>query len=99
MVEDELEVRAAAQDALARSSNAGLERETTLDYDVRMCLADVGALRDRIVSVDPARADVFDARRDELGEMFERLGEAGERPGERCFRQPMRADLLRVVGS
>ena len=99
MVEDELEVRAAAQDALARAADAGLERETTLDYDVRMCLADIGALRHRIVSVDPARADVFDARRDELAEMFERLGEAGERPGERCFRQPMRADLLRVVGA
>jgi len=99
VVEDELEVRAAAQDALSRASDAGLERETTLDYDVRMCLADLGALRDRIVSVDPARADVFDARRDELADMFDRLGEAGERPGERCFRQPMRADLLRVVGA
>jgi SAM-dependent methyltransferase len=99
MVEDEVEVRAAAQDALGRASDAGLERESTLDYDVRICLADLGALRDRIVSVDPARADVFDTRRDELAEMFERLGEAGERPGERCFLQPMRADLLRVVGA
>jgi hypothetical protein len=99
VVEDELEVRAAAQDALARASDAGLERETTLDYDVGICLADLGALRDRIVSVDPARADVFDARRDELAAMFARLGEAGQRPGERCFSQPMRADLLRVVGA
>jgi SAM-dependent methyltransferase len=99
VVEDEVEVRAAAQDALARASDAGLERETTLDYDVRIRLADLGALRDRIVSVDPARAEVFDARRDELSEMFDRLGEAGERPGERCFLQPMRADLLRVVGA
>jgi len=98
VVDDETAVRAAAQDTLARASDAGLERETTLDYDVRICLADLGALRDRIVSVDPARAEVFDARRHELAEGFKRLGEAGERPGERCFRQPMRADLLRVVG-
>jgi hypothetical protein len=98
VVEDETVVRAAAQDALARASEAGLVREITLDYDVRMCLADLGALRDRLVSVDPARAEVFDARRDELADEFERLGEAGERPGERCFRQPMRADLLRVFG-
>jgi SAM-dependent methyltransferase len=98
VVEDETVVRAAAQDALARASEAGLVRETTLDYDVRMCLADLGALRDRLVSVDPARAEVFDARRDELADGFERLGEAGERPGERCFRLPMRADLLRVFG-
>jgi SAM-dependent methyltransferase len=98
VVEDETVVRAAAQDALARASEAGLVRETTLDYDVRMCLADLGALRGRLVSVDPARAEVFDARRDELADGFERLGEAGERPGERCFRLPMRADLLRVFG-
>lgn len=98
LVEDEVAVRAAAQQALARASAAGLERETRLEYDARTCLAGLDALRDRVVSVDPARADVFDARRAELAEAFERLGEAGERPGERCFRQPMRADLLRVLG-
>ena len=98
LVEDEVAVRAAAQEALARSSAAGLERETTLEYDARMCLADLKALRHRVVSVDPARADVFDARRAELAEAFARLGEPGERPGERCFRQPMRADLLRGLG-
>jgi SAM-dependent methyltransferase len=99
LVEDELAVRAAAQESLGRASAAGLERETTLEYDARFCLADVAALRDRVVSVDPARADVFDARRSELADAFARLGEPGERPGERCFRQPMRADLLRVLGS
>jgi SAM-dependent methyltransferase len=98
LVEDEREVRAAAQRALGSAADAGLERETTFEYDLRLCLAGMEALRDRIVSVDPARADVFDARRGELAEAFERLGEAGERPGERCFRQPMRADLLRVLG-
>jgi hypothetical protein len=98
LVEDELAVRAAAQESLAHASAAGLERETTLEYDVRICLADVAALRDRVVSVDPARADVFDARDSELADAFKRLGEPGERPGERCFRQPMRADLLRVFG-
>ena len=98
LVEDEREVRAAAQRALRSAADAGLERETTLEYDLRLCLAGMEALRERIVSVDPARAVVFDARRAELAEAFERLGEAGERSGERCFRQPMRADLLRVLG-
>jgi SAM-dependent methyltransferase len=98
LVEDELAVRAAAQESLAHASTAGLERETTLEYDVRICLADVAALRDRVVSVDPARADVFDARHSELTDAFKRRGEPGDRPGERCFRQPMRADLLRVFG-
>lgn len=95
LVEDEVEVRAAAQRALERARDAGLERASTLDYDVRLCLAGLDALRARIVSVDPARAPRFDAREAELAQAFARLGEPGERPGERCFLQPMRADVLR----
>jgi hypothetical protein len=90
-------VRAAAQGALDRAHEAGLERAITLEYDVRLCLAGVDALRARIVSVDPARASRFDAREAELAQAFAQLGEAGERPGERCFLQPMRADVLRPV--
>ena len=98
LVEDEVEVRAAAQAALGRASDVGLDRDTTLDYDVRLCLADLAALRERIVSVDPARAEVFDSREAELADAFSRLGAPGARPGERCFVQPMRADVLRPVG-
>ena len=39
LVEDEREVRAAAQHALARASLAGLERAVAREYDVRICLA------------------------------------------------------------
>jgi ubiquinone/menaquinone biosynthesis C-methylase UbiE len=95
LVEDEVEVRAAAQRALDRAPDAGLERVSTLEYDVRLCLAGLDALRARIVSVDPARAPRFDAREAELAQAFARLGEPGEAPGERCFLQPMRADVLR----
>jgi SAM-dependent methyltransferase len=95
LVEDELHVRAAAQRALAQAARAGLDRVRTVDYDVRVRIADLAALRTRIVSVDPQRADVFDARAAELAEAFARLGETGDQPGERCFRQPMRADVLR----
>jgi SAM-dependent methyltransferase len=97
LVEDELDARTAAQDALAGASDAGFERAVTFEYDVRLCLADLAALRGRLVSVDPARAAWFDAREAELADAFARLGEAGERPGERCFRQPMRADVLRPI--
>ena len=38
MVEDELGVRQAAQEALANAAQAGLERVTTVDYDVRIRL-------------------------------------------------------------
>jgi SAM-dependent methyltransferase len=95
LVEDELQVRRAAQEALAGAGQVGLARAVTVDYDVTVCLADVEAFRARTVSVDPARAPVFEARRQEIAAAFERLGTPGERPGERCFVAPMRADVLR----
>jgi SAM-dependent methyltransferase len=94
LVEDELEVRQAAQNAIAHAAVVGLDRRTTVDYDVRVCVRDLAGLRARIVSVDPERAEIFDARRNELAEAFAALGEPGEGPGERCFLQPMRADVL-----
>ncbi len=97
LVEDELEVRRAAQAALADASRVGLERAVTVDYDVTICLPDVAAFRARTVSVDPERGPVFDARagRDRRGVRAAR--HAGERPGERCFVAPMRADVLRPL--
>ncbi|HEY5431463.1 MAG TPA: class I SAM-dependent methyltransferase [Solirubrobacteraceae bacterium] len=95
LVEDELAVREAAQAAIAGATAAGLERVTTVDYDVRVRIAGIDAFRDRTVSVDPSRAAVFDARCDEIAAALGRLGEPGERPGERVFLVPMRADLLR----
>jgi hypothetical protein len=94
LVEDELEARRAAQDALGQALLAGLRRSTTTEYDVRVCIRDLAMLRRRIVSVDPERAATFDARRAELAEAFERLGVPGHQAGERCFTQPMRADVL-----
>jgi hypothetical protein len=75
----------------------GLERAVTVDYDVTICLPDVEAFRARTVSVDPDRAAVFDARRDEIARAFARLGMPGLRAGERCFTAPMRADVLRPI--
>jgi SAM-dependent methyltransferase len=95
LVEDEVEVRRAAQAALADAARVGLERAVTMDYEVAVRLAGVDAYRARMVSVDPERAPVFDARRDEIAAAFERLGAPGERPGERVFVAPMRADVLR----
>ncbi len=97
LVEDEVEVRAAAQHALAEASRAGLDRARTVDYDVRLSVAGLPALRARVVSVDPRRAEWFDGHEAELANALDRLGEPGERAGERWFVQPMRADLLRPV--
>lgn len=99
LVEDEHEVRRAAQHALGQASVAGLARVTTIDYDVRVCIRDLSMLRRRVVSVDPQRAQMFDARRAELADAFERLGAPGAVAGERCFLQPMRADVLEHAGA
>jgi hypothetical protein len=98
LVEDEREVRAAAQRAIADAAAAGLEDVESLEYDVRLCLAGLDAFAARTISVDPARGEVFEERKALLAEAFARLGEPGERPGERCFLVPMRVDVLRVAG-
>jgi SAM-dependent methyltransferase len=97
MVEDEIEVREAAARALCDAASAGLDRATTVEYDVALTVASLAALRARVVSVDPERTAMFDAREDELGAALARLGEPGEAEGERRFLQPMRADLLRPL--
>ncbi|MGO9496984.1 MAG: class I SAM-dependent methyltransferase [Solirubrobacteraceae bacterium] len=95
MVDDETEVRAGAQAALARAADAGLERATTVDYDAPLTIAGLPGLRGRVVAADPARADRFEELSAELAEGIERLGEPGDRAGEWRFLHPMRADVLR----
>jgi SAM-dependent methyltransferase len=96
LVEDEREVRRAAQAALDDAGRVGLERAVTVDYDVSICLDGIDAFRARTVSVDPERGPVFDARRADIAAAFARLGTPGDRPGQRCFVAPMRADVLRL---
>lgn len=98
LIEDEVAVRRAAAEAIASAGAVGLEKELSVVYDVRFCVADVAAFRARNVAANPDRGPIFDARAEEIGSAFARLGDAGERPGERCFRQPMRADVLRKAG-
>ncbi|MGH2869243.1 MAG: hypothetical protein ACRDNK_16985 [Solirubrobacteraceae bacterium] len=93
LVEDEREVRAAAQLTLDVAPRFGLDRVRTVEYEVETEIPDPAALRRRIVDVDPDRAPVFDRRADEIAVAFSRLGEPGALGGRR-FRQPMRADVL-----
>lgn len=94
LVEDEREVRLAAQLVTAEAGRAGLTAAARVQYEVELKIADLDALRRRFVSVDPGRAEVFDAHPSEINAALERLGEpAGDRGWS--FRQPMRADLLR----
>lgn len=85
LVDDEDAVRAAARDALAAADARGLRTIATADDELAVRLADVDALRTRIVAVDPVRAAAFDARRAELERAFRTLGEpdgAGRRFGQ-----------------
>jgi len=95
IVDDETEVRGEAQAALARASDAGLDRATTVDYDAPLTIAGLAGLRARVVGADPARAGRFDELSAELTDGIERLGQSGDRPGEWRFLHPMRADVLR----
>jgi ubiquinone/menaquinone biosynthesis C-methylase UbiE len=96
LVEDELEVRRAAQRALKQAKAVGLESAGTTEYEVAGRYADLEAFRNLILAADPERAAVFEARRAELERMFGQLGEPMD-GGGRAFSQPMRAELLHVA--
>jgi SAM-dependent methyltransferase len=84
LVEDEREVRALAQAAIAATT--ALRHERTVFYDAPLRLDSFDAFRQRVVSANPARAERFAAREAELRERFAALSEDTS---------PMRADLLR----
>jgi ubiquinone/menaquinone biosynthesis C-methylase UbiE len=87
IVDDETEVLARAQAALARAP--GFERVHSVQYEVAMTIEDFETVRERVLAADPDRAEHFAAVEDELRAAFT--------PGE--YRPPMRADLVRVVSS
>lgn len=95
LVEDEIEVRAAAQRALDGAGAAGLDRVASMEYEIRVPLSSVAAFHEHTVTVDPSRTEAVHAHGAEIAAAFERLGEPGDAPGERWFNQPMRADVLR----
>jgi len=94
IVEDELEVRRAAQAAVERAAASGLSHHRRVEYEIVVEVAGVEGFRTRMVAVDPTRAAMFEARRDEVESTLKRLGEPGSAPGARTFVQPMRVDLL-----
>jgi SAM-dependent methyltransferase len=73
LVDDETEVRALAQEALARASAAGLQRECQLRFDVPVALTSFDALRARIVGADPSRAGRFAQLEGVLRDRYEAL--------------------------
>jgi hypothetical protein len=91
-VDDETEVRAAAQDAMRRAESAGRLVELASREAVITFSLDFDAFRARMVSVDPARAAELDGHEPALRAAFERLGRRVEDGYE--FDQPFRANLF-----
>jgi ubiquinone/menaquinone biosynthesis C-methylase UbiE len=93
LVEDETEVRAAAQRALRKAQGNGLELTKELEYDAPVHLRDFGAFRDRLVLTDRNREKMLAARAAEIEQRFY----AGARRDEDgwSFLQPTRVTVLR----
>jgi len=81
-VDDETEVRAQAQAAIAAS---GFERVRTIEYEVTIPMQRLEDLRARVLSADPSRGERFAEVEDDLRTRFT--------PGD--YTIPMRVDILR----
>lgn len=93
LLEDEAEVRAAAQRALREGGRSGLALVKELEYDAVVHHRDFGSFRNRVVLVDGRRAATFAAI---ASEVEERFYAAGQRDGDGwSFLQPTRVTLLR----
>jgi len=94
IVEDETEVRAQAQAAIAAAVAEGwLQHAQSAVLEAEVVYEDLGALRRRIVAIDASRAGAFDSRLAELEQVFATEGKPVE--GGRLFTQPFRLDVLR----
>ena len=86
-VDDETEMRAKAQRAIANAS--GFAHVKTIEYEVTLNVPSFEAFRDRVLAADPERAERFAELEADLRTRFT--------PGD--YSVPMRADLLRSAGS
>ena len=93
-IEDETEIRAAAQTAIAEAMATGLvscERETIVER--RENFADIEAFFARVTAVDPARADAIRERRPEAEAAFAGAVEQAA-DGHFALVQPLRIHVL-----
>jgi ubiquinone/menaquinone biosynthesis C-methylase UbiE len=94
LVQDETEVREAAQAALRAAGSAGLLAIADETYEIAGVYSSLEDVRALMVAVDPERAARFEAHRDELAALYRRGEPVAD--GIVQFRQPMRAELLRA---
>ncbi len=92
-VDDETAVRAHAYEVVRRAVGFTPVREITYVHTIRH--RDFEAFRERIISANAEREQIFATKDAELRRMFVELGTDG--PDGRTFDQPMRVNLLRVM--
>lgn len=93
LIDDETEVRAAAQTALEGATDIGFERIAAFDYDTTYSYRDFDDYRNLMTGVDPTRQARFKAVGQEAEETFHRVGKTNETGTS--FDQPNRVVVLR----
>lgn len=95
LIEDETEVRQAAQDAIVRARRLGIVSEIRqIEYDRIETFADAEAFLERAVVIDPAREERAQAARGKLLARFEALSDHDK--GGYVLHQPLRLHHLKV---
>ncbi|MGE0881251.1 MAG: class I SAM-dependent methyltransferase [Acidimicrobiia bacterium] len=93
IIDDETEVRALAQDALDRSTGRGFDLLSDTAYAGSTVIASAESYGQRIVGIDPRRAQRWAEARSEFAAAYERLGVAVD--DGRRFEMRTRARVLR----
>lgn len=95
LIEDETEVRQAAQDAIVRARRRGIVSEIRqVEYDRIETFPDAEAFMARAVTIDPSREERAQAARGKLIARFEALSE--HEKGGYVLHQPLRLHHLKV---
>ncbi len=94
-IEDETEIRAAAQNAIEETTGAKVfSVEADLTISRIETISDIDSFLAKIVAIEPSRAAAAKNKRDEV---IARLNQRGERTADGMrVRQPLRAHVLRV---
>lgn len=94
LVEDETDLRAAAQETIDGSLESGtFESLSLIDYVRREHYTDLEQFLVRIAAVDPARAVAIEEHRPEIEATFQRYARV-DKDGRMLLEQPMRAQVL-----
>ena len=94
LVEDETEVRAAAQKVIEEEIGSGaFEQLDRIEYLRREHFADLDQFLARVAAADPARGTIVEERRSKIVAAFRRYARATE-DGRFSLEQPMRAHVL-----